>query len=82
MMDKVINILALESENKDTENQGKGNDYEDVRYPESKNKDILSMPLFTSLYICNCNSLIVRLLRNLQLSLTLPTKYSSLLFDH
>jgi len=51
MMDKVINILALESENKDTENQGKGNDYEDVRYPESKNKDILSMPLFTSLYI-------------------------------
>ena len=65
MMDKVINILALESENKDTENQRKGNDYEDDRYPESKNRDILNMPLFTSLYICKCNSLIVRLLQDL-----------------
>ena len=30
MMDKVINILALESENKDTENQEKRNNYEDA----------------------------------------------------
>ena len=52
MMDKFINILALESENKDTENQEKRNNYEDA--------DTLNQRI-RIFWVCLCSHLYINL---------------------